>query len=70
MMETIIQLVMAGIGSVAFGLIFNVNKKYLAVIFGLAFYDFFPYGDNPDNTGRTAVSLHAGVYNRTESICS
>ncbi len=31
----LIQLIMAGIGSVAFGLIFNVNKRYLVVIFML-----------------------------------
>lgn len=33
--EMIKELIMAGLGSVAFGLVFNVNKRYLAVIFGL-----------------------------------
>lgn len=35
MMNIIIQLVMAGIGAVAFGLFYNVNKRYLFIIFCL-----------------------------------
>ncbi|MDD6147356.1 MAG: threonine/serine exporter family protein [Lachnospiraceae bacterium] len=35
MSKIIIELITAGLGSVAFGLIFNVKKKYLPVTFGL-----------------------------------
>lgn len=63
MMETIIQLVMAGIGSVAFGLIFNVNKKYLAVIFGLGVlcWGTWLYSDSLGKNSIFVTALLAGL---------